>query len=83
MDSEVQAKSMGFTKAYFRTQDFFKTLKNKRYHRNLIGAIKAEVRVLEEPNQIKEAAVTYFSNIFKEETNKINFGWCFPKNDNC
>lgn len=46
---------------------FFQIIANNRFRNTLIGSVKVERRVLEEPDLIKAAAVNYFRNRFKED----------------
>lgn len=46
---------------------FFQVIANYRFKRNMVGSIKMNGRLVEEPGEIKEAAVSYFSSNFKEE----------------
>ncbi|XP_058205582.1 uncharacterized protein LOC131319373 [Rhododendron vialii] len=46
---------------------FFQVMANNRFRRNMVGAIKANGRMLDSPREIKGAAMEYFSNNFKEE----------------
>lgn len=46
---------------------FFQVVANNRFRRNMVGSIKANGRVVENPMEIKEAAVEYFCTNFKED----------------
>lgn len=53
---------------------------SNRFQTNLIGAIKAEGRMLEERDQIKTAVVRYFIDVFMEEKRiRTNLGGLFPR----
>lgn len=46
---------------------FFQVIANNRFKRNMVGSVKVNGRVLEDPKEIKEAVVVHFSNNFMEE----------------
>lgn len=46
---------------------FFQVTANNRFKRNLVGSIKVNGSMVEDPRMIKEAAAEYFCNNFKEE----------------
>lgn len=60
---------------------YFQTIVNNRYRRNLVGSVKMNSQVLEDPGEIKVAAVSYFSNNFKEEMRiRPSLGGILPRN---
>ncbi|KAI8535207.1 hypothetical protein RHMOL_Rhmol10G0155700 [Rhododendron molle] len=59
---------------------FFQAMANNKYKRNMVGSIVVNGRVLEEPLDIKEATVEYFSrNFFEERVHKVVLEGEFPR----
>lgn len=62
-----QKSRVNWLKLGDRNTRFFQTIANNRFERNMVGSVKVNGRVLEEPKEIKEAVVVRFSNNFMEE----------------
>lgn len=59
---------------------FFQAIAKNRFKRNMVGSIVVNGRMLEDPLDIKEAAVEFFSNNFKEERGcRAVLGGDFPR----
>lgn len=46
---------------------FFQITTNNRFKRNLVGSVKVNGRLVEDPGQIKKVATNHFQNNFKKE----------------
>lgn len=75
-----QKSRMSWMKLGDRNTRLFQIIANNRYHINMIGVVKSEGRMVKEPSQIKNAAVLYFPNVFKEErASRSTLGDAFPR----
>ncbi|XP_058198544.1 uncharacterized protein LOC131314067 [Rhododendron vialii] len=62
-----QKSRVNWLKLGHRNTRFFQGIANYRFKKNMVGSIKVNGRVIEEPEEIKEAVVEYFMNNFTEE----------------
>lgn len=62
-----QKSRLNWMKLGDKNTRYFQAIANNRYRRNMIGSVKVNDRVLDDPLEIKDAAVDHFSNNFKEE----------------
>lgn len=75
-----QKSRVNWVKLGDRNTRFFQIVANNRFRRNIMGAVKVEGRMVEDPRDIKAEAVKYFESIFQEEHPCRNtLGGIFPR----
>lgn len=58
----------------------FQVIDNKKFKKKLVGSVRWNGSLVEDPLQIKQAVVSHFSNIFKEDyVSKAEPGGTFPR----
>ncbi|XP_058181333.1 uncharacterized protein LOC131299773 [Rhododendron vialii] len=62
-----QKSRLNWMKLGDKNTRYFQAIANNRFRRNMVGSVLVNGRVLEEPLEIKAAAVEHFSNNFQEE----------------